>query len=671
MNIFRYRLPSPFREGLLVEIDGNWGEVAPLPERNQESLQDALQQLQALSKGQKVEKLFPSVAFGIASAKTPHQPSRISSAALLMGDAKNILQGAKKAKELGFSTAKLKIKDLALDVAISLTQELKKAFRLRIDANKTWSLAQALHFCSFFSKDDFDYIEDPLQNDRELSSFPLPFAIDDGVFVTKNMKASAIILKPTVLGNAWHSLASLAKKQGIEPILSSSFESGIGLARVAALSRQLGTTLPMGLGTHLYLQEDLLQYPLHYERGELVLPPFYNPKIAMSYLAFESDEEALSYDRWNTLIEEKAEKMASLAHQIAPLIATLSLSTILSYFALLRAKATPLLISPYLPQEEAQKLLLAYRSQEGWPGHTLLFTSGTSGHPKIACLSEESLWMSAGQVNQAVNLTSGDLWRLHLPLFHVGGIAILYRCLLARATISLKKITPTHISLVPTHLYRLLQKGETIASKCALIGGAPVPPSLIQQAKDKGIPVVEAYGMTEMCSTIAIDGDVLQNCKIALLETQEICVGGTTLFKGYFTKGAPLYLPLNTNGLFATGDLGKWESEQLKILGRKDRLFFSGGENIHPEEIENALLEIPGVMQAAVLPLSDPEYGARPIAFVETSLSAAVLQAALRERLSGIKIPTAFYQITGVTWKLRLADLRLRLEEKRLLFPVE
>ena len=90
---------------------------------------------------------------------------------------------------------------------------------------------------------------------------------------------------------------------------------------------------------------------------------------------------------------------------------------------------------------------------------------------------------------------------------------------------------------------------------------------------------------------------------------------GKTLFAGYDEGSAPT-LPLIEDGWFPTGDLAVYKEGALYYRGRKDNLFISGGENLYPEEIERALLSLPNVLLATVIPQEDKEFGSRPIAFI-------------------------------------------------------
>lgn len=291
---------------------------------------------------------------------------------------------------------------------------------------------------------------------------------------------------------------------------------------------------------------------------------------------------------------------------------------------------------------------------------TFLFTSGTSGLPKIACHTFDNYTYSALGTNQILGLAPDDRWLLSLPLYHVGGIAILFRCHLAKATVVLSELPLldailthgiTHLSLVPTQLYRLLQedpKKLALAAqqlKCILFGGAPLSTSLLDRAIAHGFPVHSTYGLTETSSQVTMDPHpgALPFRELKLADDGEILVRGKTLITGYVGKP----LPLDNEGWFATGDLGKWkENGCLMLTGRKDNLFISGGENIQPEEIEHALLSLPEILEAIVVPKSDPEFGMRPAVFIEqegTTYTLDELKEHLKGRLPSFKIPVSIH----------------------------
>ncbi|WP_257266838.1 o-succinylbenzoate--CoA ligase [Endozoicomonas sp. ONNA2] len=290
--------------------------------------------------------------------------------------------------------------------------------------------------------------------------------------------------------------------------------------------------------------------------------------------------------------------------------------------------------------------------------YNLIVSSGTTGIPKAVAHSYQNHYFSALGSMHALPLTYGDTWLLSLPLFHVGGLAIVMRCLLAGITMVLsERRLPlndmlarqrlTHLSLVNTQLFRLIQSGLSLYDsgvRYILLGGGVASPRLVQAVKAQGVTVLTTYGLTEMTSQVCTaeplftssgvtSGVVLPWREVRLTGEGEIQVRGETLAKGVFQHGEVMPLPIN-GGWFNTGDKGRWYGDQLQICGRMDNMLISGGENIHPEEIEQALLTLPEIVQAVVVAMKDPEYGQRPVAYVQT-VDGTLNEAYTKERLAG------------------------------------
>jgi O-succinylbenzoic acid--CoA ligase len=254
-----------------------------------------------------------------------------------------------------------------------------------------------------------------------------------------------------------------------------------------------------------------------------------------------------------------------------------------------------------------------------------------------------------------------------LPLYHVGGLAILFRCLLAGATVALPQhgaplgeaiagVGATHVSLVSTQLLRLLRENTNVDGlEAVLMGGGPVPASLVEEAVARGLPIHTSYGLTEMASQVTTTpsgasteelhtaGRVLPDREVSISEEGEILVRGETLFAGY-VEGEELDRSLDADGWFHTGDLGGLdETGCLRVVGRRDNLFISGGENLQPEEIEEALCRMEGIDEAVVVPVPDKEFGARPVAFVRAEGDFKDLVTELGKVLPRFKIPIAFH----------------------------
>jgi o-succinylbenzoate---CoA ligase len=302
---------------------------------------------------------------------------------------------------------------------------------------------------------------------------------------------------------------------------------------------------------------------------------------------------------------------------------------------------------------------------------TVVFTSGSTGAPKAALHTFGNHYYSALGSNANIALAPGDRWLHSLPPYHVGGLSILFRCLLSGAAVSLPKPgaplggaisdgDATHVSLVSTQLLRLLgEEGfEPEGLKVILLGGSQIPPSLVDEAAARGLPIHTSYGLTEMASQVTAtppgasreelrtSGRPLPHREISISGEGEILVKGETLFTGY-VKSDTIDRALDAEGWFHTGDLGDMDSDgYLRVRGRKDNLFISGGENVQPEEIEEALCRLEGIEDAVVVPVPDMKFGFRSVAFVRTTGGAVEpenLARALKPTLPRFKIPVAFY----------------------------
>jgi O-succinylbenzoic acid--CoA ligase len=269
---------------------------------------------------------------------------------------------------------------------------------------------------------------------------------------------------------------------------------------------------------------------------------------------------------------------------------------------------------------------------------TIIFTSGSTASPKAVLLSYGNHYYNALGSSTNLPVLPGDRWLLSLPLWHVGGLGILFRCLLSGGAVVLSDPSAslnnqiandliTHVSLVPTQLRRLLDDPHQCAVsstlKAILLGGSPISAALLSEAVSNQLPVYLTYGLTEMASQVATGSSdhprsprVLPYRELQIAVDGEIVVRGETLFTGY-VEDDTIVRPLDTDGWFHTGDLGSLDSGGCPtVLGRKDNMFISGGENIHPEQIERALTAIDGIFDALVVPVEDREYGHRPVAFI-------------------------------------------------------
>ncbi|RLF02122.1 MAG: o-succinylbenzoate--CoA ligase [Thermoprotei archaeon] len=305
---------------------------------------------------------------------------------------------------------------------------------------------------------------------------------------------------------------------------------------------------------------------------------------------------------------------------------------------------------------------------------TIIATSGTTKSPKGVLHTFGNHYSSALGSNKNIALGPGDRWLVSLPLYHVGGLAILFRTILAGAAVVIpaksdniasiiKRDDASHLSLVPTQLHRLMRDRAGLEDarrvKAILVGGGYTPEILLSEAVDNGLPVHTTYGLTEMASQVTTSkpeaspaelrtsGKLLPYRELRISENGEILVRGDTLFRGY-VESDRLRLTIDDKGWFHTGDMGALDDEGcLTVHGRQDNMFISGGENIYPEPIEAALLSIEGVEESVVVGVSDAEFGYRPVAFVRMSFGVDMdtekLRLRLRLHLPGHMLPVAVY----------------------------
>lgn len=329
-------------------------------------------------------------------------------------------------------------------------------------------------------------------------------------------------------------------------------------------------------------------------------------------------------------------------------------------------------VSDLLSEDSPSKPLMMSESFRLDRPVSVVFTSGSTGTPKAVQHSFGNHFFSAKGSNVNVPLVPGDRWLLALPLYHVSGLGVLFRCVLSGATMvipprdaplaaTLSRSGITHVSMVATQLVRLLREGRMHllgGVKAILLGGSPIPRAVVDEAYDRNLPIHVTYGLTEMTSQVSTTppdatreqlysaGTVLPYRQVAVAEDGELLVRGLTRFQGYLEPDG-LRQPFDAGGWFRTGDLGYFDADGfLYVEGRKDNLFISGGENIQPEEIEQALASIDGVVRAVVVPVPDEEFGHRPVAFVQTDPGREDLDEVgrqLAQHLPRFKVPAAFY----------------------------
>jgi O-succinylbenzoic acid--CoA ligase len=289
-----------------------------------------------------------------------------------------------------------------------------------------------------------------------------------------------------------------------------------------------------------------------------------------------------------------------------------------------------------VPDGIDRSALQALRVDEGIDDDVALvaMTSGTTGTPKGALLTASALTASAVATHD--RLGGPGRWLLALPSYHIAGIQVLVRSLLAgRAPVELDvsggfdvsqlpsavdELGPgrRYTSLVATQLAKALDDPaatEALADLDAvLIGGGPAPRPVLDAAASAGVTVVRTYGMSETAGGCVYDGVPLDGVTLRI-DDGRIVLGGPTLAKGY--RNPPDPDPFAEAGWFRTADIGVVDdSGVLSVLGRVDDAISTGGLTVLPQPVEAALRTHPAVADCAVFGVTDDRLGQRVVAAV-------------------------------------------------------
>jgi malonyl-CoA/methylmalonyl-CoA synthetase len=319
----------------------------------------------------------------------------------------------------------------------------------------------------------------------------------------------------------------------------------------------------------------------------------------------------------------------------------------------------------------------------------IVYTSGTTGRAKGAVLTHRNLAANARTLVEAWRITAADRYLAVLPLFHVHGLGNGVGCWLAsgcrmrlverfeheRAAALFDEFRPTLFFGVPTVYVRLLELPDETARRVGerarlfVSGSAPLPAHVFEALRSRfGHAILERYGMTETLMTIGnpYDGErrpgtvgrPLPGVELRIAggegreaadgETGELQVRGPAVFGGYWRQPEATAAAF-VDGWFHTGDLGARAPDgYVTLRGRASDLVISGGFNVYPREIEEVLLEQPGVREAAVLGVPDERRGEVPVAFFAGEADPAVLEATCRRQLASFKVPRSFVRVAAL-----------------------
>lgn len=312
----------------------------------------------------------------------------------------------------------------------------------------------------------------------------------------------------------------------------------------------------------------------------------------------------------------------------------------------------------------------------------ILYTSGTTGAPKGAVLTNATLFWNSVNTSLRLNLSQNDVTVSFLPFFHTGGWNVLTTPFIHRGakSIFLKKFDGekilelcesekvTILFGVPTTMGMMSELDsfstrDLSSVRYAIVGGEPMPIPLIQKWEQKGVPVRQGYGLTEFGPNVFSLNEADSIRKIGsigfanfYIETRVIDPNGNDLGPnqvGELLLRGPMCMkeywqnPEATqktfmDGWLLTGDLVRYDEEgYFYVVGRKKEMFISGGENVYPAEIEKTLQSMPQIREAAVIGVPHDKWGEVGKAFVvaETSLTEVQVMEFCASRLAKFKVP--------------------------------
>jgi long-chain acyl-CoA synthetase len=316
---------------------------------------------------------------------------------------------------------------------------------------------------------------------------------------------------------------------------------------------------------------------------------------------------------------------------------------------------------------------------------SLVYTSGTTGRPKGAMLSHGNFLANAWMLAEPLPVARGETMGMVLPLFHVNAqvvTTVVPLLLGARVAMwehfsasafwdTVAEFGPVTFSSVPTMLAALLHapgadSAETNTLRFVICGAAPLSPALFRRFEEKfGLKVLEGYGLTEAtcCSTInpflgprkiGSIGIPTRGQQVVIVDEQgseaadgavgEVCVRGPNVMQGYYNRPEATSETLR-DGWLHTGDVGFRDADGfLFLVDRKKDMIIRGGENIYPREIEDVLLEHPGVQAAAVVGRPDDVRGeeVHAVLVLAPGTELTEVEAHCRKSLAAFKVPSTW-----------------------------
>ena len=291
---------------------------------------------------------------------------------------------------------------------------------------------------------------------------------------------------------------------------------------------------------------------------------------------------------------------------------------------------THALWNPRLPEAERMALEAVLRGVPALEAHVWLATSGTSGVLKLVALSKAAILASAAAVNEHLDATAADVWCCVLPTFHVGGLGIHARASLTESRVvsmqweadefvarsEAEKVTLS--ALVPAQVRDLVRAGRRAPAslRAIIVGGGALSPSLYEQARALGWPLLPSYGLTEAASQVATA--ISESPELRLLshiqcriQDGRIVIKGASLLSGYAIAGdgSPQFIDPREDGWFFTEDQGELAGDRLVVHGRSGEFVKIGGESVDLKRLDAILEAVRGSLDAAIFAAPDDRLG--------------------------------------------------------------
>jgi O-succinylbenzoic acid--CoA ligase len=320
-------------------------------------------------------------------------------------------------------------------------------------------------------------------------------------------------------------------------------------------------------------------------------------------------DERLTFSEAEAVVSSRARLLTP--QRLTAVRPDISIESTVEILAALRADCRTVLLPRSWPLELAEQRL---RMMKEGDAETVVFSSGSSAAPKAVRLTEAN-WRAAGSSSAGIyGFGPGKSWLVVLPIFHVGGLAVIFRSLVAGGAALLAPSPSPDLldeadiaSLVPTQLARLIDQRDPPETSI-LIGGGSLDRSLVQRAE--GWNLHRTYGMTETAGVVA-SGSPANDWMTALpgVEISETSDGRLQIRGPQVSPGNADAAEREWDGWLVTDDLGEVRGRDVIVRGRADRIINSGGEKIDPAEIEGVVAGYPGVTEAVVFGSPDEHWG--------------------------------------------------------------